>query len=58
MKLLQIVYTRLSDISYCCLCLSTDVITVFKSNKLNIVKILTKFFNKIIHSSIKKQLLM
>ena len=31
MKLLQIVYGRLSDISYSCLCLSTKVIFVFKN---------------------------
>ena len=51
MKLLQIVYGRLSDISYSCLCLYTKVIIVFKNNKIYsyifVIKILTKFSNKI-----------
>ena len=60
MKLLQVVYERLSDISLSCLCLSTKVIIVFKNNKIHsyifIIKILAKLANKIIRPSIKKQL--
>ena len=60
MRLMQIVYGRLSDISLGCLCLSTKAIIVFKNNKIYsyifIIKILTKFTNKLIRPSIKKQL--
>ena len=61
MKLLQVVYERLSDISLSCLCLSTKVIIVFKNNKIHSYifihsLILAKLANKIIRPSIKKQL--
>ena len=62
MELLQIVCGRLPDISFSCLCLSAKVIIIFKSSKIYfyifIVKIVTKFSNKITRPSIKKELSM
>ena len=42
MKLLQIAYGGLSDISFSCLCISTKVIIVFENNKISFYTFIIK----------------